>query len=196
MWLLSDGCYSIEGLGPGTKGLEQKWLVLSNSFMIVTLLESTANRVGTGARALSNWGFYLLWWQPPPWSEVELVPDDLEPHLWAGFTFPLMQVHMIIIAVSPLARISVRAKGAGEGSWCGLEVALRCFWKVDQSIREISIAISVLGLWASKSMHVQSLGFLQSSSKHHWFSSLIGGLSFLYWFPGLYAINGLTFFTP
>lgn len=54
MWLLSDGCYSVEGLGPGTKGLEQKWLVLSNSFMIVTLLESTANRVGTGARALSN----------------------------------------------------------------------------------------------------------------------------------------------
>ena len=144
--------------------------------MIVTLLESTANRVGTGARALSNWGFYLLWWQPPPWSEVELEPDDLEPHLWAGFTFPLMHVHMIIMAVSPLARISVRAKGAGEGYWCGLEVALRCFWKVDQSIREISIAISV-----------QSLGFLQSSSKHHWFSSLIGGLSFLYWSPGLYA---------
>ena len=64
-----------------------------------------------------------------------------------------MHVHMTSKAVSPLARISVRAKEAGEGSWCWLEVALRCFWKIDQSIREISIVISVLGLGASKSMH-------------------------------------------
>ena len=36
-------------LGPEAKGMEQEWLVLSNSFMVVTLLGSTANRVRTRA---------------------------------------------------------------------------------------------------------------------------------------------------